>query len=64
MKKKWKKPKLIELYRGSPDENLLQETYCKAGVPGRNQPDNAAGVYCGFEHGGRAGLPCYTYSTS
>lgn len=63
MKKKWKKPELIELYRGRPDENLLEHVYCKAGVAHRNAPDNAAGIYCEWEHGGRI-EPCFTYSTS
>jgi hypothetical protein len=62
MKKKWSKPELIVLYRGKPDENLMQQTSCKFNP--KNTPDNAAGLYCEWEHGGRAGIPCYTYSTS
>lgn len=64
MKKKWEKPELIELYRGRPDENLLEAIWCKAGVPDRNSPDNAMGIYCQFEHGSRIGQPCYTYNVS
>jgi len=64
MKKKWQKPELIELYRGRPDENLMQEVYCKAGVPSRNQPDRAAANICQWDHGGRAGDLCFTYALS
>lgn len=64
MKKKWQKPELIVLYRGKPDESLMQVTPCKGGAAHRNQPDNAAGNICAFDHGGRIGQLCYTYSPS
>ncbi|MBN1998788.1 hypothetical protein JW935_14610 [candidate division KSB1 bacterium] len=63
MKPLWRKPELIVLYRGRPDENLLGRVYCKTTTP-KNLPDNAAGIYCQFEHGGRVGDPCYDYAPS
>ena len=64
MKKKWKKPELIELYRGRPDENLLEHVYCKGDVAGRNAPDRAVATLCEFDQGSRAGDPCFNYLPS
>jgi hypothetical protein len=50
MKKKWKKPELIVLYRGKPEENLLGRTYCKMTQP-KNLPDRAAGIICQWNTG-------------
>ena len=41
MSRTWKKPELIVLYKGRPDENLLGRAYCKAMVP-KNLPDRAS----------------------
>jgi hypothetical protein len=62
MSRTWKKPELIVLYKGRPDENLLGQTYCK-GVSGsgKNGPDRAAaGGNCADKYG----VECRTYSAS
>lgn len=64
MKRKWESPELIVLYRGKPEENLMQIVPCKNQPMGKNDPDNAAGTICMWEHGSRANVLCEVYTTS
>ena len=41
--KKWRKPELIEIVRGKPEEAVL--TACKVGQPGTSSP-SAPGIGC------------------
>lgn len=55
MKKIWKKPKLVVLYRGKPEESVLQA--CKTGTPGGTGPPNKNKC-------NNKGIPCSAYTVS
>ena len=65
MQKDWKRPEIVVLLRGTPEDGTNQTiTGCKNIALRKNDPDNAAQTACLFEHGSRAGVLCYDNTLS